>query len=191
MCPPSAAARDRENVRVNERAYQAVVEGSGEMLEVQPDVEGRLRGDRDLQTETLKALEDVVALVLEVSLQSDLFCLCVCRVEERDRSQLEGVVCAAVKEGTRLRKSSDEVLGADYPADTESGQTPVFGQAVDDDNRVLQSKSVIGQCSTNGGSRNAYLVDIIDVCGRGYRLAKVFLFLRVDVPRVELQTSGE
>ena len=50
------------------------------MLEVQPHIERRLRGDRDLQPEPFQALQHVVALVLEVLLQRYLLCVDAVRV---------------------------------------------------------------------------------------------------------------
>ena len=75
--------------REGEGTYEAVVEGSGQVLEVEPDVERRLGRDRDLQTETRQTPEDVVALVLEVLLQRDLLRVHVPGFEQRDRRQLQ------------------------------------------------------------------------------------------------------
>lgn len=58
------------------------------MLQVEPDVERRLWGHRNLQTETREALEDVVALVLEVALQGNLFLEDMVRVKAGDGSEL-------------------------------------------------------------------------------------------------------
>lgn len=59
------------------------------MLQVQPDVESRLRWDGNLETETLKTLEDMVTLVLEVPLQSDLLVLDVFWIQQRDSRELQ------------------------------------------------------------------------------------------------------
>lgn len=61
------------------------------MLEVQPHVERRLGRNRDLQAETRKTLEDVVTLVLEVLLQSELLSPDVLRVEQGDCSKLQAI----------------------------------------------------------------------------------------------------
>ena len=53
-------------------AYQTVVEGSRQVLQVKPNVEGRLGWDGNLEAKTLKSLENVVTLVFEVLLQSNL-----------------------------------------------------------------------------------------------------------------------
>lgn len=59
------------------------------MLQVEPDVEGGLWGNRDLEAETCKTLEDMVALMLEVLLQSKFFLANVLWVQKRDGSELQ------------------------------------------------------------------------------------------------------
>ena len=59
------------------------------MLQVQPDVESRLRWYSNLEAKTLKPLEDMVTLVLEVPLQSDLLVVDVIRVQQRDSRELQ------------------------------------------------------------------------------------------------------
>lgn len=72
------------------------------MLEVQPYVEGRIWRDGHFEAEALETLEDVVALVLEVQLEGNLLGMNVRRVEERNSSQLEWVICTAVEERAGL-----------------------------------------------------------------------------------------
>lgn len=69
--------------------HKAVVEGGGQMFEVQPYVESRLRRNRDLQAKASESFEDMVALVLEVPLQGNLFLVRMFRVQQRDSSKLE------------------------------------------------------------------------------------------------------
>lgn len=72
------------------------------MLQVQPDVEGRLWRDGNLEAEVREALEDMVALVLEVLLQSKLFLVNVFRIQERNSSKLQP--------GDRCGRSGDVVI---------------------------------------------------------------------------------
>ena len=96
------------------------------MLEVQPHVERRVRGNGDLQSETFETLEDVITFVLEVPLQGNLFGLCVRRVQEGNGGQLKRMVCTTIEEGAGLRQCGDEVRGTDDPAHAETGKTPVL-----------------------------------------------------------------
>ena len=48
------------------------------------------------------------------------------------------MVGTAVEEGTGLRERGDEVLRTDDPAHAPAGQTPVLGETVDDDDRILR-----------------------------------------------------
>ena len=68
------------------------------MLEVEPDVEGRLGGHGDLEAKALETLEDVVALGLEVPLQGDLLLVSVLRIEERKSSELQASQAQIVRE---------------------------------------------------------------------------------------------
>ena len=70
-------------------AYQTVVEGSRQVLQVKPNVEGRLGWDGNLEAKTLKSLENVVTLVLEVLLQCDLLGMSVVWFQQGDRRQLQ------------------------------------------------------------------------------------------------------
>ena len=70
-------------------AYQTVVQRSRQVVQVQPDIEGRLGWDGDLEAKTLETFEDVVALVLEVPLQCKLFLVDVGRVQKRDSCKLQ------------------------------------------------------------------------------------------------------
>ena len=63
---------------------QAGVERSGQLLEVEPDVEGCLGRDVHVQVELVEPLENVVALGLEVALEGDLLCEDAVDVKERD-----------------------------------------------------------------------------------------------------------
>ena len=69
--------------------YQAVVEGSREVLKVEPDVKGRLRWHRNLEAKTLQALENMVALSLEVPLEGNLLLVDVFRVKEGEGGKLQ------------------------------------------------------------------------------------------------------
>ena len=69
------------------------------MLQVEPDVERSLRRDFHLQTELFKTLEDMVTLVLEVSLQGDFLFLNVHGMEKGDSSQLQSVVTSDTPHG--------------------------------------------------------------------------------------------
>ena len=140
------------------------------MLEVQPHVERRLWRDRNLQPKPFEALQHVVALVLEVPLERNLFLVRVHRIKERDSRELQGMVRTAVKERAGLRERGDEVRGADDPADAEAGQAPVLREPVHDDDRVL--------------------VHVVDVGSGGNGLAKVLLLFGIDVPRVELDVKS-
>lgn len=71
------------------KTYQAVVERGRQVLQVEPDVEGRLWGNRDLEAETRKTLEDMVALMLKVLLQSEFFLANMLWVQKRDGSELQ------------------------------------------------------------------------------------------------------
>ena len=116
------------------------------MLKVEPDIESRDGRDLDLESELLESLEHVIALVLEVLLKSDLLLHDTIGVEKRYGGKLEAiyevkhlscggserldvrVVSTSVEEGTRLRQSSDEVLGAKDPANTPTRETPVLSK---------------------------------------------------------------
>jgi hypothetical protein len=72
--------------------YKAVVQRSRQMLQVEPDVECRLRWDRHLEPKARQSLQNMIPLVLEVLLQSNLLLLGVCRVKQGDRRQLESTI---------------------------------------------------------------------------------------------------
>ena len=59
------------------------------MLQVKPDIESRLRRDGNLEAEVGEAPQDMVTLVLEVPLQSDLLLVGVDGVKERNSSKLQ------------------------------------------------------------------------------------------------------
>jgi hypothetical protein len=71
------------------KAYEAVVEGSRQVFQVQPDIERRLGWDRDLETKAREALEDVITLVLEVSLKGDPLLEGMLRVKKRYGRKLQ------------------------------------------------------------------------------------------------------
>lgn len=71
---------------------KTVVEGLRERLEIEPDVEGRCRRDLNLETHRFQTREDVVTLVLEVPLKSNLLLLNVIEVKQRDGSDLKPVI---------------------------------------------------------------------------------------------------
>lgn len=87
----SASAGPSRTARQNTGTHEAVVERGGEVVEVEPDVERRLRGHVDLEARSLEALQDVVALVLEVALQRHLLDCDALRVEQRDRGELQTI----------------------------------------------------------------------------------------------------
>jgi hypothetical protein len=71
------------------KAHETVVDRRGEFLEVEPNIECADGRDAALKAELLQALENVVALHLEVALERNLLGLDVLRVEERDRRKLQ------------------------------------------------------------------------------------------------------
>ena len=68
---------------------QAVVDWRRELLEVQPDVEGRDRRHVDVQAELVKPLQDVVTLGLEVLLERNLLRVHAVNVEQGNSCELE------------------------------------------------------------------------------------------------------
>ena len=108
------------------KTHQSVVQRSGQMLEVQPHIESRLRRDRNLQPKPFEALQHVVALMLEMPLECNLLLVRVHRIKERDSRKLQGMVRAAVKERSGLREGSNEVFRSNDPADTPAWETPVL-----------------------------------------------------------------
>ena len=126
---------------------QTVVQGRGELLEIEPDVESRDGRADDGEAEVRKSLEHVVARRLEVLLERDLLLVHALGVQERDCGELEaeeGCLCkcantaegsrcddvrvigTSIKEGARLRQRSNQVLGAEDPTDTPARKTPVL-----------------------------------------------------------------
>lgn len=90
-----------------------------------------------MEVKLVQALEDVVALGLEMLLEGDLLLLDVVVVEEGDSRELEGMVRSSVEEGAGLGKGGDKVLGTEDPAAPPAGKTPVLSEPVDDDDGVL------------------------------------------------------
>ena len=78
-----------EMERRRNETYQTIVQRGRKMLEIEPDVERRCRGHCHFQTKPSQTLEDVITLVLEVPLQSDLLLVRVDGVKERDSSKLQ------------------------------------------------------------------------------------------------------
>ena len=68
---------------------QPGVERRGQLLEVEPDVERRLRRDGYVQLHLVEALQNVVALGLKVSLERYLLGHYALRIQERDSGKLE------------------------------------------------------------------------------------------------------
>ena len=112
------------------KTHQSVVQRRGQMLEVQPHVESRLWRDRNLQAKPFQALQDMVALMLEVPLERNLLLMRVHRIKERDSCKLQRMVRAAVKERAGLRERGDQVLRPDHPADAPARETPVLCDVV-------------------------------------------------------------
>jgi len=153
-------ARDDDRLFLEEllEEGQAVVERRGEFLEVEPDVERRVGGDGDGEADVLETLEHVVALGLEVLLESDLLLRDMLRVKEGDGRELERVVGTTIQEGTRLRERGDQVLGTDNPAAAPARKTPVLGQAIDDDDRV--DVHVFHVFSGRNGGAQRFVIDV-------------------------------
>lgn len=89
----------KENPRNNDRLLlqqlfkerQTVVDGVGQVLEVEPDVKGRDGWDFDGETHGGEAGKDMVAFVMEVFLECDLLFLCARGFEQGEGGDLEAV----------------------------------------------------------------------------------------------------
>jgi len=79
---------------------QTVVERLREVLEVEPDVEGRLGRDVDVEAKFMETLENVVALHLEVLLKSEPFYTDVLGIQEGNSRELQGMAGTTVQEGS-------------------------------------------------------------------------------------------
>lgn len=93
---------------------KTVVQGSRQVLEVEPDVERRRWGHVHLQSEPGQTLKNVVTLVLEVLLQRDFLLVNMVRLQQRDRRELQTNSCrndlvsgTARKAGMRMELLTD------------------------------------------------------------------------------------
>ena len=143
---------------------EAVGDGAGQALEVQPQVEGRVGHVLDDEAHGAQAAHDVVALVAEVRLQGDHLGADQVRLQHGHGRLLEGRVGAAVQVGAAAADGLDELLGPQDPGHAPPGQPEALGQPVDDEHVVL--------------------VDVHDVLGRAD--GRAVAVGRVVVARVEL-----
>ena len=107
--------------------------------EVEPDVERAVRDILAAGTEPNlpEALEDVVPLHLEMSLQRNHLRVDFGRIQHANRGLLERHIGAAVEIASARSQRFDELLGADNPGYTPTGQTETFGQAIDEEDVVM------------------------------------------------------
>lgn len=134
---------------------EAVRDRPRQALEVEPQVERRVRHELDGEAHVAQALHDVVALGAEVVLEGDHFLLHERGVEHGDGGFLEGDVGAAVEVAParadamggelvgwlrgdgRGDERLDEFLGAEDPRDAPAGEAEALGEAVDNEDVVF------------------------------------------------------
>ena len=116
---------------------QPVVDFLGQMAEVQPDVERRVRHMLHLEAEVLQAAQDVVTLGFEMGLQRFHLLEHVTGLEHGDGGFLEGDVGSTVKVRAAAADRLDEFFGADDPCYTPSREAEAFGQTVNQEDVVF------------------------------------------------------
>nr|POE47029.1 hypothetical protein CFP56_00361 [Quercus suber] len=116
---------------------EPVVDLAGQLLEIEPEVEGAVGQVGEVEAHGPEAAGDVVALVAEVRLQRLHLVAHLVGLEHGDGGFLEGHVGAAVEVGATGADSFDEVLGPDDPGHAPTGQAEALGQAVDDEHVIL------------------------------------------------------
>jgi hypothetical protein len=138
---------------------QTVGDGAWQTLEIEPDVEGAVRHVLDHETHFTETLDDIVALVAEMSLQRNHFLLHKGGLEHGNGGLLKGSVGATIEVGTagtdtdfmvsfvRLKSLEycnsraamgardnsrlDELFGTQNPCDTPARQTESLGKTID------------------------------------------------------------
>ena len=116
---------------------QPIINLIRQIRQIKPKVESAIRLERKLEAHTLKAVDDIVALLAEVALQSlHLFAHAV-RLEHRDGGLLEGHVAATIEVRAARANGLDELLGSQDPRDTPAGKAEALGKTVDDDHVVV------------------------------------------------------
>lgn len=143
---------------------QAVRDGLGQTLEVQPQVEGRVRHVLDDEAHLAQTTDHQVALVAEVALQVHHLVLHEAGLQHGDGGFLEGVGGTSVEVRTTGADGGDVLLGTQNPCDTPSRQAEALGQTVNDEHIIL--------------------IDILDVLSSGD--SRTVAVAGVVVARVEL-----
>jgi hypothetical protein len=115
---------------------QPVGNALGQIRQVEPDVEGRVGHEGELESDLLQATDDEVALGTEVHLQRTHLVAHARRLEHADGGFLEGYVAAAVEVGAAAADGLDELLGTQDPGDAPAREAEALGKAVDNEHVV-------------------------------------------------------
>lgn len=116
---------------------EAVRDRAGKTLEVEPQIESRVRHVLDDEAHGAQTLHDVVTLVAEVVLQRLHLGADQAGLQHGHGRLLEGHVGTTVEVRTAGADRLNKLLGAQDPGDTPARETEALGQAVDDQDIVL------------------------------------------------------
>jgi hypothetical protein len=111
---------------------QTIVDAFRQRRQVQPQVEGAVRNEWDLEAHRSQSVNDIVSLLAEVMLQGTHLVLDLVGFEHGDSSLLEGNVGASVEVRSTRADSLDKLLGSDDPGNSPARKTETLCQTVND-----------------------------------------------------------
>jgi hypothetical protein len=126
---------------------QAIVDTFGQRRQVEPQVEGAVGDEWDLEAHRCQSVNDIVSLLAEVMLQSTHLVLDFGGLKHGDGSLLEGNVGASVEVRSTRADGLDEFLGSDDPGNSPARKTETLCQTVDDQNVCFVLERIVG-CQT-------------------------------------------
>lgn len=155
--PPPARIQIKENTRHNNaflrqtglEEIQPIINTPRQTLEIQPEIERAIRHLLllDIEPYLSQTPHDIVALHLEVRLQSLHFVVHFIRLEHRDRGFLEGHIGPSIEIRAAGADCFDELFRPDDPGYSPAWETEAFGQTVDNEHVVLVNVDDVVCCA--------------------------------------------
>jgi len=113
---------------------QAVIDALRQRRQVQPQVEGAVGNEWDLEAHRSQSINDVISLLAEVMLQGAHLVLDFSGLEHGDSSFLERYVGTSVEVRTARADGLDELLGSDNPGNSPTRETEALCETINDQN---------------------------------------------------------